>query len=507
MIHPARRALEGDGSRERDRGTTLIEMLVVTIIMGLVASVLAFSFIVIIRTTPGTEARTDDARTLLSVTTYLPQDVNSTPPNGFDFAPNATASGCLSAAGATNVNLVQMEWDELSTVYRVGYRYELVSGAVGAGREIVRYACTDGSGSLDRKRLTSELPNAFGSATVTPVVDTATGFDIGLQLEVDTVDGKLLTVNARSNDPDTTLPPIPPTVYPPIPPGNSAPTASAISTNTAPGVARNVALAGIDPDGDALVATLSGVPPLWTTSVSGLVVTVTPNNDPALIGTSRTFNYTVTDPYGQAATSTVTVNVVAIPTNSPPVAGDVTDSTTAGTPLIVNLPVSDPEADPLTITWAGVDPSLTVSVSGTVMTINSDGSTSSPGPFTYTASDGSLSDTGQVDITVVVCSVSSLTPSHDPIPRRNGNKRLVNDVVYTVAYTGPCNDLVLEYDHNLDDGTFDSTYLSFGSGFTVTLDGHPGGLTPWSLGLHDMRLRRGIGGPVVLTDQLEVIPQ
>ena len=179
-----------------------------------------------------------------------------------------------------------------------------------------------------------------------------------------------------------------------------------------------------------------------------------------------------------------------------------------GTRVAINLPVGDPDGDPLDVTWAGADSSLTITESGTVLTITSDGSNADPPPFTYEVSDGDLTASAEIDLNVIVCSVSGLTSSEldNEIERRNGNKRLVADVTFTVSYNGPCTDLVLEYDHNLSDG-YDATYLSFGSGTTVTFDGHPGGLAPWSLGPHNIVLRDGIGGPTILTIGLEVVPE
>ena len=42
---------------------------------------------VVLRNTPTTEARAEDARSMMGLVTWLPQDVDSTPPTGFDLDP------------------------------------------------------------------------------------------------------------------------------------------------------------------------------------------------------------------------------------------------------------------------------------------------------------------------------------------------------------------------------------------------------------------------------------
>ncbi|NNE12367.1 MAG: prepilin-type N-terminal cleavage/methylation domain-containing protein [Ilumatobacter sp.] len=489
----------------RDTGLTLIELVVVMVVIGLVLVSITVSFVALARTAPRNEARSDDSRSLLGMTTFLPEDVNSTPPNGFIFTQTVSAvdAGCL---GATSENLVQMTWAEATTTYRSSYRYE----PTGDGRAIVRYFCIEGSGGTESVSLTAELPNPFATVSVTPVTDSF-GREVGLDLQVTTSDGKVLTVDARSNNPAVFLPPIVVGSYPPVPVGNTAPIAQPVYSNAEPGTARDVYLNGADADGDILTASASAVPAGWTVNVNDQIATVTPPAS-ATPGTVASFDYTVVDPYGQAASSFVEVEVVATATNTAPTAAPVTGTATAGEPYVINLPVSDAEGDPLTVTHAGADPSLSVTVYRHSLVIESDGSQPDPPPFDYTVTDpGGLSATSTIDLDVVVCQVTSFTSSETDgvIERRNGNKRLVNDVTFTVGYTGPCTNLVMEYDHDLGpSGTdYDPIYLSFGSGTEVTVDGHPGGLTPWTLGTHTFTLRNGLTAPPLLTLNLEVVPQ
>lgn len=94
---------------------------------------------------------------------------------------------------------------------------------------------------------------------------------------------------------------------------NQPPNAGPSSGSTAAGVPVTVALSASDPEGAVLTAAVVGssLPAGWTATVSGKNVTVTPPNT-APAGTT-TLNYTVTDPMGASASSTLAITV-----NGPP---------------------------------------------------------------------------------------------------------------------------------------------------------------------------------------------
>src|SRR4051794_11994302 len=84
----------------KNRGFTLIETIIVVGLIGIIAVALAATFTVIVRTQAPNEVRADDARTSLGLTTYLPEDVDSTPASGFDrpstrAAADAQGTGCV----------------------------------------------------------------------------------------------------------------------------------------------------------------------------------------------------------------------------------------------------------------------------------------------------------------------------------------------------------------------------------------------------------------------------
>ncbi len=494
------------------RGFTLIETLIVVGLLGIIMVALSATFGVIVRSHPPTEATVDDARTTLGLTTYLPEDVDSAPVAGID-RPNTRAgadsqvTGC--AGGATDgFSLLRLTWTETvgaTTTYIANYR--LVPA--GTGSRIARYYCVNG-GVATITNMTSQLPAVAptwdpGEPPVS-FVASANGVDV----ELTTGAGEDIKLEARSNNPAETLPPEPPQVFPPIPPGNHAPTAQSVSTTTTVNTPKTIALTISDPDvGDGLVVippapTVSAATPGWTAAVSGSSVTVTPPAA-APAGEVATLSFQARDPYGQlSATATVTVTLVAAPVNHAPTAGTVNGNVVAGTPLLINLPVADSDGDPLTITIGSTTGGLTASVDQAtrVMTVISDGSNESPPSFQYTVTDGrGGTATGTVSLTVTICKVTSLSPATTSVPLKNGNQRLTTDVVYTVAYTGPCTNLVLVFDHDGSSSTADDV-LSFASSTTVTVQGHPSGLSNWSLGNHNMMVRNGVTGPNLTTATL-----
>ncbi|MFD2451596.1 Ig-like domain-containing protein [Ideonella paludis] len=129
------------------------------------------------------------------------------------------------------------------------------------------------------------------------------------------------------------------------------------------------------------------------------------------------FTYTVTDPAGKTATTTLTITVTGV--NDGPVAIDDSALTPVGTP--VTIPVlgndTDPDGEPLTVTQVDGKPispgnpvSLTDPVGNPIGTValNPDGTlTFTPAPgyegpvdFPYTVTDGTTTDTANVHIVV-----------------------------------------------------------------------------------------------------------
>ncbi|MEE8389245.1 MAG: Ig-like domain-containing protein [Anaerolineae bacterium] len=191
-------------------------------------------------------------------------------------------------------------------------------------------------------------------------------------------------------------------------PPNAPPTAvgDAAATNEDTPVTINVLSNDSDPDGDPLAIGSVGLPTNGVVTISNtqsLIYTPTLNFNGADV-----FTYTATDgSLSDAAIVTVTVN----PVNDAPAAVDDTATTTEDTPLTISVLSndSDPDGDPLAIGSVGLPTNGVVTISNTQSLIY----TPTLGfigtdVFTYTASDGSLSDTATVTVTVNPPPVSGL---------------------------------------------------------------------------------------------------
>lgn len=368
--------------RRRDRGVTLPELLVTIVILSVVTGAIAAAFIVILRSLPGAEARADDARTLTGLTTYLPEDVASTPPDGFLLDDPTHLTLC--AGDSPGVGLLRLGWSNHRRSWSVDYR--LVADDAGRTR-VRRYECEPG-GEPTIANLTSALA-PFDPATWQPgdppVVVEAVVDDleriVGVRVTVTAADGSAATMVATSNNPAEML--------------------SVVSTTTVP----------------VVVSTSTSTTTTSTTSTTTSTTTVPDGS-------------TTTVPDGSTTTTTSTTS---------------TSTTTATVPCVVGSLVATP---------------------------------------------------------------ASVTNNRGISSRSMATLRDAVDV--SVSATGDCTDLVLEFDPDLFDGTYDPQWLSFGPGNSsgttsavVTIAGQPAGV-PWSDGPHTLTIRNGIGAAALATTELQV---
>ncbi|HNT78594.1 MAG TPA: Ig-like domain-containing protein, partial [Anaerolineae bacterium] len=175
-------------------------------------------------------------------------------------------------------------------------------------------------------------------------------------------------------------------------PVNDAPVAVDDAISTPTGMAREIAVLAndLDPDGDPLTLTVVGTPTSGSATIQNNRVLYTPGSGVAV------FTYTVSD---GALSDTGRVTVTVGVENHAPVAVDDTAATVADTP--VDIPVldndTDPEGDLLFI--AAVGGEHTVIVGNDVRYTPAAGFTGAES-FTYTVSDGLLTDTAWVTVTV-----------------------------------------------------------------------------------------------------------
>jgi hypothetical protein len=243
------------------------------------------------------------------------------------------------------------------------------------------------------------------------------------------------------------------TVWVVVAPVNDAPVAAdeAVATDEDTAVVISVLANDFDVDGDIL--TVESV----TQGSNGTVadngdgtVTYTPAQD--WNGTDS-FTYTVTD---GALTDTATVTVVVGGVNDAPVAVDDVDTVTEDGSVIVDVVANDTDVDGDALAVV----SVTQGANGSV-TDNGDGTvTYTPDPdwngvdsFTYTVSDGLLTDTATVTITVTAVNDAPVAVDDaDSIPEDGSSTVDVlandldvdGDVVFVVSVVQPANGVVVD---------------------------------------------------------------
>lgn len=160
-----------------------------------------------------------------------------------------------------------------------------------------------------------------------------------------------------------------------------------------------------DADSDVLIVDSFGQGSNGSVTNSNSVLTYTPN---ANFNGTDSFTYTISD--GRGGQSTATVNVVINAVNDQPVATDDSTSTDEDTSVTFNVINNDTDVDgdALTLAAAGnpANGTVTSNANGQV-TYTPDSGFFGTDSFTYTVSDGSLSATGTVTVTVNEVSTSA----------------------------------------------------------------------------------------------------
>ena len=205
----------GPKTKRADGGFTLIELVVAIAVLGIIMPVITATFVVIVRNSPAVQTRTDDSRSTRGLSTWLPQDVLSTPPvvitDGSStpgYTLTARASDCASTAGT---NVLHMVWQEnvgpnaaTLTNFVANYRYVIV----GATTQIKRYTC---SGIIGRTPYTNTLvrnaTTALDGSSVGAVAVYSGARLAFVDVQVVTASGLQVLIRAASRNPAKVLGP------------------------------------------------------------------------------------------------------------------------------------------------------------------------------------------------------------------------------------------------------------------------------------------------------------
>lgn len=145
----------GRPARSRgEAGFTLVEVLVVTVILGVIGFVLTEAIILGLKTTDGTAANSSRSVATQALASFFTDDAQS-----------ADTVSTADTACATEPVFVHLAWTDHGVARSVSYSLD---PATGDDQDVIRWSCT-GAGSPDR-RILGHFTRAQGAAAVEPVV-------------------------------------------------------------------------------------------------------------------------------------------------------------------------------------------------------------------------------------------------------------------------------------------------------------------------------------------------
>lgn len=434
-----------------DGGFTLIETLIVVVVMGLIVTAIAGTIVVVLRTSPPTEVRAEDARSVQGLVTWLPQDIDAAPPDGFNRDHGYWP--CGGTAPAESYNILTSEWTETMVNVRsfaATYRYE----RKGDNWYMVRYFCEDNTsgvmGAAERINLTSQLPEwnsttppawvsmcrtfvdagaACPSGDIVPGSDMSPSEVHSLKLHIKRIDGAAATIDAAPKNPDQDL------ANDPNASPNLNPTLSKVdhtlqmyAGQTVTFDVTNSAFHGAsDPDGDPISVALDSTEPL----PAGITVTTA---DPTIVNITADPSMTngvkspkviliVSDNNAGWVDALVTVEIIpevnAAPTfTTNPYHLIVEQGDTVVLPLDSTHGLTDPNGDTMAVTVTGhpasfVSPPKIISTGPLDLEVKVPGGATlgvTPNPIDLTVDDGRG---GTVNLTITV-EIVAATPNQTP---------------------------------------------------------------------------------------------
>lgn len=180
-----------------DRGFTLIEILIVSLVMSIVVGALAVTFSFTLKVAPDTEVRIDDARSTRGLATWLAHDTTSAP----RFQPEQPIGGIDTSTsrnecGAPGTNIVHFRWTEDGYVGRIfiaSYRF-VVDGDEG---RVVRATCSRTTSSPYTTPSLFQLTSGL-HASISPTVTLNRVDPLVATSEVESVDFHLTAISGET---------------------------------------------------------------------------------------------------------------------------------------------------------------------------------------------------------------------------------------------------------------------------------------------------------------------
>lgn len=274
-------------------------------------------------------------------------------------------------------------------------------------------------------------------------------------------------------------------------PVNDAPVLAAISNQaTNEDTNKQVTLSASDVDGDGLSYSVTSASAELSTSVSGTQLTITPQPD--WYGTGNVTVQVSDGSLTDSQTFSVTVNAV----NDAPVLSAIgAQSLAEDGNLSVSLSATDTDGDGLTFSLASASSALGASISGSTLTITPDADYNGSGSLTVQVSDGGLSDSETLSVTVTaVNDAPEVNPVADQSLDLNGQK--------TISLTAADVDGdSLTYSASSADSGIVTTSVS-GSTLTITAAGQSGENTLVTVTVSDGQVTDSTQFNVTLADTL-----
>jgi prepilin-type N-terminal cleavage/methylation domain-containing protein len=195
------------GAVRRDSGFTLVEVTITIVIMGVLMAAMSMAISIVLRTSPGTTDRIDDARSTRGLSTWLAQDTMSTPPYLGETAQggvniDTADTGDNNDCGGAGQNIVHLQWRERATTtmtFVANYRFVVENGS----GYVTRYICSqEGSSAFEAGsavRLTPALdPTAPPQAAV--VLDAANEVEL-ISFTLTGKSGETVLIDTSSRNP------------------------------------------------------------------------------------------------------------------------------------------------------------------------------------------------------------------------------------------------------------------------------------------------------------------